>query len=79
MVSDMKGSGKRTQDLMIPLCVGGKGNCLARTVLTKLRAAGYFTDIDIDKNILNCDVYHKVYNDRLLSANQVEQTKSADL
>lgn len=79
MVPDMKGSAKRTQDLMIPLCVGVKGNCLPRTVLTKLRQAGYFTDINIDNNILNCDVYNKVYNDRLLSSNQVETTKSADM
>jgi hypothetical protein len=79
MVPDMKGSATRTRDLMIPLCVGGKGNCIARTVLVKLRTAGYFTDIDLDKNILNCDVYDKVYNDRLLDINQVETAKSTDL
>jgi hypothetical protein len=52
---------------------------MPRGVLNKLRMAGYFTDIDFDKNIINCDVFNKVYNDRLLDISQVDLTKSADL
>ena len=79
LVPDMKGSTSRTSSLSIPLCVGVHGNCLAGGVLTNLRQVGYLADINPDKNIINCDVYTKVYNDRLLDISQVDTTKSADL
>jgi hypothetical protein len=79
MVPNLKGTSKKTRDLNLPVCVGVHGNCMPRGVLNKLRMAGYFTDIDFDKNIINCDVFNKVYNDRLLDISQVDLTKSADL
>jgi len=79
MVPDMKGSTSRTSSLSIPLCVGVHGNCLAKGVLDSLRSVGYLTDINPDNNIINCDVYKKVYNDRLLDLNQVETKRSTDL
>uniref|UniRef100_A0A6C0DRW0 Uncharacterized protein n=1 Tax=viral metagenome TaxID=1070528 RepID=A0A6C0DRW0_9ZZZZ len=79
MVPEMRGSTSRTRNLSIPLCVGVNGNCLARGVLDSLRSVGYLTDINPDKNIINCDVYNKVFNDRLLDLSQVETSRSADL
>jgi hypothetical protein len=79
LFENLKGTSARTTGLSMPVCVGVSGNCMPGASLQKLRETGLFTDITIDKNILNCDVYDKVYNQRLLLLSQVETTKSADL
>jgi hypothetical protein len=79
LIKDMKGTSGRTNGLSMPICIGPKGNCFPRGVLQKFRDLGMFTDIDLDKNILNCEIYNKVYNDRLWIESQAETTKSADL
>ena len=79
MIKGMKSKFGRTNGLTMPICIGTKGNCFPRVILQKFRDLGMFTDIDIEKNILNCDIYNKVYNDRLWIESQAEMTKSADL
>ena len=79
MIPDMPGSTPKTSGLMMPVCVGVKGNCMPRRSLDELRKLGYFQDIDVEKNIMNCDVYSKVYNERLWSQSQAEMKHSADL
>jgi len=79
LVRTMKGSSARTRDITIPVCVGVQGNCLSRNVLDKLRQAGYFVDIDPEKNIINCEVYDKIYNERLWLESQAENVRSVDL
>lgn len=79
MVETLKGTSARTKDLSMPVCVGVKGNCLDSKVLTALRQLGYFQDIDPAKNIMNCDVYNKVYNERLWTQGQAEMKYSSDL
>jgi len=79
MVPTMPGTSTKTKGLSMPICVGVKGNCMPKTSLNALRSLGYFQDIDISKNIMNCDVYDKVYNERLMSTSQAEMTHSADL
>lgn len=79
LIRDMRGSSARTRDLTIPVCIGVQGNCISRNILGKLRDAGYFTDIDLDKNLINCDVYNKIYNERLWIESQAETKKSEDL
>jgi hypothetical protein len=79
MVSDMKGTSVKTQNLTLPICVGVSGNCFPNEVLQSLQANGLFTDINIQTNILNCDVYNKVYVDRVLQVSQAENKKPADM
>jgi hypothetical protein len=79
LVEKLKGTSPRTRDLSIPVCVGVKGNCLDKDVLDELRLLGYFQDIDPNKNIMNCDVYQKVYNERIWTQTQAEMKHSKDL
>lgn len=79
MVPDMPGSSVKTKGLSIPVCVGVKGNCMPRKSLDSLRSLGYFQDIDVSKNIMNCDVYTKVYNERIWTTSQAEMKHSQDL
>jgi len=79
MVPDMPGSSVKTKGLSIPVCVGVKGNCMPRKSLDALRSLGYFQDIDITKNIMNCDIYTKVYNERIWTTSQAEMIHSKDL
>lgn len=79
LVESMKGGSPRTSGLSMPVCVGVQGNCMPRASLNKLRQIGLFGDIDLDKNILNCDVYNKVYNERLWLLAQAETKRSADI
>jgi len=79
LFENLKGTSARTSGLSMPVCVGVTGNCMPRASLEKLRETGLFTDIPLDKNILNCDIYDKVYNQRLLLMSQVDTAKSADL
>lgn len=64
LLPQMKGTSVRTSDLLIPVCVGVKGNCIPAPVLKELNGIGLFNDINIDKNITNCDVYDKIVNER---------------
>jgi hypothetical protein len=79
MVEKLHGTSVRTKDLSIPVCVGVKGNCIDKKALDELRALGYFQDINPEKNIMNCDVYQKVYNERIWSQSQAEMKHSKDL
>ena len=79
LVEKLKGTSPRTRDLSIPVCVGVKGNCIDKDVLDELRLLGYFQDIDPNKNIMNCDVYQKVYNERIWTQSQAEMKHSKDL
>jgi hypothetical protein len=79
LVSDMKGTSSRTKNLSLPICVGVTGNCFDKTVLQKMRDLGALLDINIEKNILNCDIYNKVYNDRLMTESQAETVAPVDL
>lgn len=79
LVPSMKGTTSKTKELSLPICVGVTGNCFAPAVLAKLRSAGFLLDIDIEKNVLNCDVYNKVYVQRIMNESQVETTQAADL
>ena len=79
LVPDMKGTGSRSKDASLPICVGVTGNCFDKTVLQKLRDLGFLLDINIEKNILNCDVYNKVYNDRVMTESQAETIAPSDL
>jgi len=64
---------------VMPICIGAKGNCLPRKVLEEGRKSGLFKDINIDTNIINCEVYDKYHNVRSLSNNQVELKVSKDV
>jgi len=79
MVKDMPGNTSKTKGLSLPVCVGVKGNCIPRPALNSLRSLGLFQDINIDKNIVNCDVYSKIYVDRLWTQAQAEMKSPADL
>lgn len=79
LVKNLKGTSVKTKDLSIPVCVGVQGNCIDRPALDALRAIGLFQDINPDKNIMNCNVYNKVYNERLWSQSQAEMKHSSDL
>ena len=79
LVPNMKGTSSKTKDITMPICVGLAGNCFPRDVLVKFREAGFLLDIDIDKNVLNCDIFNKVYNERIMNESQVETTQAADL
>ena len=79
MIKDMPGTTPKTSGLAMPVCIGVKGNCMPRKSIDELRKLGYFLDIDPDKNIMNCDVYSKVYNERLWSTSQAQMKHSADL
>jgi hypothetical protein len=79
MVPNMPGTSVKTKGLSIPVCVGVKGNCMPKKSLDALRDLGYFQDIDPSKNIMNCEVYNKVYNERLLNTSQVDMKYSEDL
>jgi len=76
---NMKGTSTRTKDFTMPICAGVTGNCFPRSVLQKLKDLGLLLDINIDTNLLNCDVYKKVYVDRLMSESQAESIVPADL
>jgi hypothetical protein len=62
-----------------PICVGAKGNCMPRKVIETAQKAGLFKDIDINTNIMNCEVYDMYHNVRSLSNSQVETKISKDL
>jgi hypothetical protein len=79
LVESMKGSSPRTNGLNMPVCVGVQGNCMPQESLEKLRQVGLFNDINLEKNILNCKVYNKVYNERLWLLAQAETKRSADI
>lgn len=79
LVERLKGTSLKTKTLSMPVCVGVKGNCMDISVLKELRTLGLFQDIDPEKNIMNCDVYNKVYNERIWSQSQAEMKHSADL
>lgn len=64
---------------VVPICIGAKANCLPRKVLEEGRKNGLFNDINIDTNIINCEVHDKYYNVRSLSNTQVELKVSKDL
>ncbi len=79
MVKTLKGTSSKTKDLSIPVCVGVKGNCIDKPALDALRTLGLFQDINPEKNIMNCNVYNKVFNERLWSQSQAELKQSKDL
>jgi hypothetical protein len=79
MVEKLQGTSLRTKGLSIPVCVGVKGNCIDKKALDELRLLGYFQDIDPNKNIMNCDVYQKVYNERIWTQAQAQMKHSKDL
>ena len=79
MVPNMPGNTTKTKGLSLPVCVGVKGNCIPKKALDELRNLGYFQDIDPNKNIMNCDVYSKIYISREWSQNQAEIKHSKDL
>jgi hypothetical protein len=79
MVNDMPGNTKTTKGLSLPICVGVKGNCIPKLALDSLRKIGLFQDINPDKNIMNCDVYSKIYVDRVWTKSQAEKKQSVDL
>lgn len=79
MVPNMPGNSTKTKGLSLPVCVGVKGNCIPSKALDELRNLGYFQDIDPTKNIMNCDVYSKIYISREWSQNQAELKQSKDL
>jgi hypothetical protein len=79
LVEKLRGTSIRTRDLSIPVCVGVKGNCIDKIALDELRLLGYFQDINPEKNIMNCDVYQKVYNERIWTQSQAEMRHSKDL
>lgn len=79
MIPDMPGTNERTKGLRLPVCVGVKGNCIPRRALDELRNLGFFQDINPDKNVMNCDVYSKIYNDRIWTQSQAEMKHSVDL
>lgn len=79
LVEKLKGTSLKTKNLMMPVCIGVKGNCIDSNVLKELRATGLFQDIDPEKNIMNCDVYNKVYNERSMAQSLAEMKHSVDL
>lgn len=79
MIKDMPGNTSKTSGLSLPVCIGVKGNCMPKKSLDELRKLGFFIDIDPNKNIMNCDVYSKVYNERLWTQSQAQMTHSVDL
>lgn len=62
-----------------PICIGAKGNCIPRKIIEEGQKIGLFTDIDINTNIMNCDVYDKYYNERSLGDSQLQTKVSKDL
>ena len=62
-----------------PICIGAKGNCIPRKVIEEAQKVGLFADIDINTNLMNCDVYDKYHNERVLSDSQIQVKISQDL
>lgn len=79
MVRSMKGTSNTMKNLTLPVCVGVTGNCFPLSVLSKLKDAGFLRDININTNIINCEIYNKVYNEKSISEADVETTLDADL
>jgi len=67
------------QTEVAPICVGAKGNCIPRKILEEGQKIGKFSDIDINTNIMNCDIYDKYHNERVLNDSQIQIKISKDI
>jgi hypothetical protein len=79
LMPNIVGTSPKTKNLKIPICVGVQSNCYPREILSELQKGGIFNDINIDKNVMNCDVYNKVYVQRIVMNNDYETTISKDV